>query len=105
MRLELNLVSEIGTIMFHYLSGGHTTFTPVLRMRNMNLTLVTPLPLYHSQILCAVCLFLTTCVRPAIVLAAAPELHDVQHRFDISLFAEAPQIVNPIGLQVDHAGH
>jgi len=29
----------------------------------------------------------------------------VQHRFDISLFAEAPQIVNPIGVQVDQAGH
>ena len=105
MRLELDFVSGIEKIMFHNLSGGQRTFTPVLQIQNMNLTRVTLLPLYHSRVLCAVCLFLTTCVRPAIGVAAAPKLRDVQHRFDISLFAEAPQIVNPIGLQVDQAGH
>jgi putative membrane-bound dehydrogenase-like protein len=37
-------------------------------------------------------------------VAAESELKDHENRFEISLFAEHPQIVNPIGVQVDERG-
>lgn len=41
---------------------------------------------------------------PSANAAEPPKLHDPAGRFEISLFAAAPQIVNPIGVQVDVNG-
>jgi len=38
------------------------------------------------------------------VVAAEPQLKDQENRFEIRLFAEQPQIVNPISVQVDDRG-
>ncbi|HTN76116.1 MAG TPA: PVC-type heme-binding CxxCH protein [Pirellulaceae bacterium] len=43
-------------------------------------------------------------VAAVVTHAAEPTLRDPDSRFEISLFASAPQIVNPVGVQVDAAG-
>lgn len=44
------------------------------------------------------------CLAASISFAAEPKLNDPQQKFTITLFASAPQIVNPIGVQVDAKG-
>ena len=62
----------------------------------------------HHQILHMIRLIFTTAA--AFMLLAAhsfavePPLNDQENRFEITLFAQQPQIVNPIGVQVDNRG-
>ncbi len=71
----------------------------------MKSTLVTCRSLRSWRRPCFISLIFAACVHSTAVLAASPQLNDVQHGFDVSLYAEAPQVVNPIGLQVDRAGN